>query len=446
MLSRKLSPFLILFLVSCHPFGKKQTASEPGSLVKQANSQNAERYVVVFKDSVEEPESVATELANELGGRLIDTYQFALKGFAIEMPQAATSEIETDDRIAYFAKDIPVILSAQQTPPGIERIGSKRSPIVGFDSQTQLEGDIAILDTGIDLDHPDLNIFVSENFSSDESADDLNGHGTHVAGIAAARNNSEGILGVSPGTRLWNLKVLNRDGRGFLCSVISGIDYATRHADEIEVVNMSLNLVAEIDVDDSCGVMKEDALHQAICGAVEKGVVFVAAGGNASRDALRTAPANYPEVIAVSAIVDTDGIPGGLGPALDAGADDSLASFSNFGGTIDIAAPGAEILSTANDGGTTVKSGTSMAAPHVTGAVNLMILAGEKPRDKSSVMSLKDLLVQSATPQSDDSGYAAGKSNTGAPLLNIEQIIPKETPLDDEPMEDESPQQSPVQK
>jgi thermitase len=214
---------------------------------------------------------------------------------------------------------------------------------------------IAILDTGIDQSHPDLKAKIagSKNFSSSKSADDKYGHGTHVAGSAAAiTNNATGVAGTCPDCRLLNVKVLGDNGSGSWSSIASGIVWAADNG--AKVINMSLG-----------GTTGSTALSNAVNYAWGKGVVVVAAAGNSSTSQLFY-PAAYTNVIAVAA---TD-------------RKDAMATFSNYGSTwVDVAAPGVDILSTAPDHSNSIWrkaasygtiSGTSMASPHVAGIAGLV--------------------------------------------------------------------------
>ena len=188
------------------------------------------------------------------------------------------------------------------------------------------------------MSHPDLNVYKQVTFVSGTSTgNDDNGHGTSVAGIAAAKDNSAGVVGIAPGARLWAIKVLANNGIGMSSDIIKGIDYATEHANEIDVVNLSFG-----------GEGTNVALHDAIINSVAAGVTYVAAAGNEGKDASSFVPASFPEVIAVSAIVDNDGKCGGLSSiSTSSGKDDTFASFSNYGSVIDMAAPGVQIKTTA---------------------------------------------------------------------------------------------------
>ena len=247
---------------------------------------------------------------------------------------------------------------------------SPTARINGVDERVNV--DVAVLDTGVDLDHPDLNVFTAgaRNCSTGRSADDGNGHGSHVAGTIGAVDNGDGVVGVAPGARIWPVRVLNNQGSGSFASIICGIDYVTAHAGEIEVANMSLGGAGTDDR--NCGLSNNDALHQAICRSVAAGVTYAVAAGNESDNAANHVPAAYDEVITVSAVADFNGLPGGgAAPTCRADVDDTFADFSNFGPDVDLIAPGVCILSTYRSGNFATISGTSMATPHVSGGAAL---------------------------------------------------------------------------
>jgi subtilisin family serine protease len=203
--------------------------------------------------------------------------------------------------------------------------------------------------------------FVNGNLSShSDFTDDKNGHGSHIAGIINAKDNGFGIVGIVPedNIRIWSMKVCSDDGICSLSDQIKAIEYITKNSDLIDIVNYSIeNPYSKL-------------FEQAISESVKAGITYVVAAGNFATNAtLTTSPASNPDVITVSAIGDSDGKCGGLGPLLDAGRmmDDTFADFSNFGPSIDVAAPGVDILSTFNGSDYGILSGTSMAVPHVTG-------------------------------------------------------------------------------
>ena len=215
---------------------------------------------------------------------------------------------------------------------------------------------------------------------------------------------------VAPGARIWPVRVLNALGTGSTSDVICGIDYVTANADEIEVANMSLG-GAGTDYG-NCGAGR-DAMHQAICEAVDAGVTFVVAAGNDSSDASTSTPAAYDEVITVSALADFDGRPGGLGePTCRDDEDDTFASFSNYGADVDLIAPGVCTESTWLRGGYNTISGTSMASPHVAGGAALYLATNPG----ASPAQVRSALVAAG---SDD--WDAGDDPDGVqePLLDV---------------------------
>src|SRR5438105_7563741 len=330
------------------------------------------RYIVVVKHG-HKPH----EVAGKHGLKPHHVFSHALHGFAGEISAESLELLRQDPRVESIEPELQLFSSSQIIPTGVNRIGAALSPMAKIDGMDErVDADIAILDTGIAL-HPDLNIYTNVSFISAQTTDG-NGHGTHVAGIAAALDNGSGFVGVAPGARLWAVKVMDDAGNGTTTSVIAGIDFVTQNAARIEVANLSL-----------AGYGSSPALRQAISNSVAQGVVFVVSAGNDGRDVYGpdgvfgtvddAIPAAYPEVMTVSALSDLDGV---------ASADDALAFFSNYsrsvvagnpvtspGAAIDLAAPGVNISSTFLNGGYATMSGTSMAAPHVAGAVALYVAA-----------------------------------------------------------------------
>jgi len=328
-------------------------------------------YIVILHDQVTNSDSVAFDLA--IGHQLAigHTYKTALKGFSAEMPASRVNRLQRDARVKAVIEDREVHSMAQTIPTGVRRVDAPTNPNKGSGIG------IAVLDTGIDLNHSDLktNTIAGTNCVRPRRApQDDNGHGTHVAGTIAAVNNTTGVVGVAPAAKVIAVKVLGPSGSGSWSQVICGIDWVTAHATQynIKVANMSLGGGGTSD--NNCGNTNNDALHQAICNSVAAGVTYVVAAGNSASNASTSVPAAYNDaVITVSALADSDGLPGGFGAATGYGADDTFASFSNFGSPVDIAAPGVSIYSTYRSGGYTTLSGTSMASPHVAGAAALYI-------------------------------------------------------------------------
>ncbi|MGI5519917.1 S8 family peptidase [Micromonospora sp. CA-259024] len=327
-------------------------------------------YIVVLRADADSP-SVAATHARANGATVGYVYQHALRGYSAQMSATAAERIARDSRVLFVQADGVATIKAQSTPTGINRADAELSPtakINGVDERVNV--DVAVIDTGVDLDHPDLNVYTTgaKNCSTGRTADDGNGHGTHVAGTIGALDNSTGVVGVAPGARIWPVRVLSNSGSGSFSDIICGIDYVTANADKIEVANMSLGGSGS---DSACGSNK-DAMHEAICRSVAAGVTYVVAAGNSSADSSTFVPAAYDEVITVSALADFNGLPGGGAAATcRSDVDDTLADFSNYGADVDLIAPGVCIESTWKGGGYDTISGTSMASPHVAGGAAL---------------------------------------------------------------------------
>lgn len=340
------------------------------------------QYIVVFKDNVD-ADALSADLATKHHFNSLHTYNHALKGFAAAVSDGEIERIKQDPRVAFVSEDRVVSIaekshtsavaqSAQVIPTGISRTNAPANATNKGDGTV-----VAVIDTGIELSHPDLTPNILNSGKScirRTSANDDNGHGTHVAGTIAAADNAIGVVGVAPKAKLIPVKVLDRNGSGTWSSVICGIDWVTANAAayNIKVANMSLGGGGSSD--NNCGNTNSDALHKAICRSRDAGVTYVVAAGNSSADAGTFVPAAYDDaVITVSALADSDGHSGGLGTPTSYGADDTFATFSNFGSAVDLGAPGVDILSTWKGGGYATISGTSMASPHVAGSAALYI-------------------------------------------------------------------------
>ena len=372
------------------------------------------QYIVVLKDDdiLSSTNSPAVE-AMKQGAGLRHIFDHSLHGFAMKVPndkvlQAVMKIPEVD----YVQPDVKVTAFVQSLPTGIDRADGDLSSTKSGDGSGVVDVDIGIMDTGIDLNHPDLNVYRQVSFiSGTSSGNDDNGHGTAVAGVAAAKDNSQGVVGIAPGARLWAIKVLDSNGIGFMSDLIEGIDYVTQHAKEIEVVNLSFG-----------GDGSSDAFHTAISKSVSAGVTYVVAAGNEAKDASSVIPASFSEVIAVSAIVDTDGKCGAKSSiSTTAGKDDTFASFSNYGSVIDIAAPGVLIKTTTKGDSYTSFTGTSAATPHVAGAAALYKSEHPEATPSDIRSALRSLGSSPATTcDGNGHGYFTGdRDNNAEPLLYI---------------------------
>ena len=317
------------------------------------------QYIVLYKNTIDAP-SVSANRVAQLNRDVLQEYQIsssAIKGsftsdaggFVAELTPEQATDLKSDPAIDRVEPDRIVALSTCFTivaPTLITWSVNK----VGYGDGT---GKTAwIIDTGIDFEHTDLNVDKTRSksfISGVTSADDENGHGTHVAGIIGAKNNTFGILGVASGANLVSLKVLDKDGKGTLSSIIQALSYVNANAKAGDVVNMSLG---EDQV--------SDILDQQVQATASKGILVAIAAGNEGKAANLYSPgrANGANIFTVSA---TDSL-------------DNFASFSNYGNdVVDFAAPGVRILSTYTEGRYARMSGTSMATPHLAG---LLLLNG----------------------------------------------------------------------
>lgn len=369
-----------------------------------------EAVIVVLRDEGGEPTAVAADQATRQGGRVTAVYEHALRGYAAEMPIAARANLARDPRVAYVEPDREVTAFAQSVPFGVNRIQGDKNATAAIDGGGPLLNvDVAVIDTGIQTGHPDLNVVggarctsVLGLFASCSTGlpGDGNGHGTHVAGIIGALDNGSGVVGVAPGARLWAVQVLSANGSGSLSQVIKGIDWTTARASTFEIANMSLGFTGT-----------SAALEAAVTRSTNAGIVYVVAAGNSSQDAAGFSPASHPQVITVSAMADFNGQPGGGAAATcRADVDDTFADFSNFGPAVDLAAPGVCIESTWNNGAYNTISGTSMASPHVAGAAALAVIAGQIPSSPTRWSAVRSALLSSSVPQNSACGFGGGKS------------------------------------
>jgi subtilisin family serine protease len=300
----------------------------------------------VLNDDVRDPREVARQHAQRYGAEVLNNYEYALKGYAARLPEQQLNRLRNDSQVKYIEQDQEASVSAQTTPWGIERIaadGSQTGSTTKIDgSDTSRDVTAYILDTGIDTSHSDLNARMGVNYAGGPNTD-CNGHGTHVAGTVAAKDNDQAVVGVASGVQQVGVKVLNCRGSGTYAGVIDGIDWVTGDAKGKQAIaNMSL------------GGPKSQAVNEAVINSANSGIFYAVAAGNDSDDACTKSPASAGPHNGVMTVGATD-------------KSNNDPSWSNFGSCVDIWAPGASILSTKKGGGTTTMSGTSMASPHVGG-------------------------------------------------------------------------------
>ncbi|WP_081209259.1 S8 family peptidase [Salegentibacter sediminis] len=391
MILQKLRPLAVTVMAAAFMFSCSQDKEENQSLEEQqvapSNSEIIQgQYIVVFNTDVtgdeaakypdsyaKAQESVKAKTEKLLKESAIEdadifaVYSKVLNGAAMKLTAEQVERLRGKKEVSYIEEDRIVTFAppcgtpnggpcdgdgggdgggstGQETPFGITRVN-------GVANYTG-SGVAWVIDSGIDLDHEDLNVDASRGFNAftsgkdGKSTDDGNGHGTHVAGTIAALNNDIGVIGVAPGATVIPVKVLDSRGSGSYSGVIAGVDHVAANGNSGDVANMSL------------GGPTSDALDQAVLSASQQGIKFALAAGNESSDANTSSPArvNGANIVTISAMDSND----------------NWASFSNYGNPpVDYAAPGVAIKSTWKGGGYNTISGTSMASPHAAGVLLL---------------------------------------------------------------------------
>jgi subtilisin family serine protease len=347
------------------------------------------------------PEADLDAVVSELKLSPNHVYRYALKGFTASLPPAIIQQLRQDPRVLSVEADGEIVPCGQTVPTGILRMGITSFPVAHINGQDhRINVDVAVMDTGIQTNHPDLNVVQAVDCTgSGLNGDDWDGHGTHVAGIIGALDNDFGVVGVAPGVRLWSVQVIGAINHHW-STFIAGCDYIATNADQIAVVNASLAGYLDMTAPIS-------AIHQAVSNLVSRGIVFVAAAGNFQNDIAGAdllygtgddvLPAALPEVMAVSAMDPTN---------------DVMPDFTNIslrpkpcpvvspGLGIDLAAPGVNILSTWKGGSYTTNSGTSMACAHAVGLVALYIAANGRAHSLADVYAIRQTLINTGQPQS----------------------------------------------
>ncbi len=314
-----------------------------------------DRYLVIFKSTVTDPESEADNIIRGHGGKIHHRYRHAIKGFSASIPAAALPGIQHNPNVESIEPDATVqlnqVVSPQYQPTwGIDRIDQRTLPLnAQYPFNYTGNGVTAfVIDTGIRSDHID---FGGRAFTTGYTAildgngtNDCNGHGTHVAGTIGGTT-----WGVAKNVKLVPVRVLDCAGSGSLSGVVAGIDWAAGTTNRPAVANLSL------------GSSKSTTVNAAVAGAYAKGISMVVAAGNSNADACQYSPSSEPTAITVGATTNSD----------------ARASYSNFGTCVDVFAPGSNITSAWYTGTTATNtiSGTSMASPHVAGIVALALQA-----------------------------------------------------------------------
>jgi subtilisin family serine protease len=298
-------------------------------------------------------------------------YSAALRGFSARLTARQIGVLEDDPNVASIEPDGEMVAIAQTLPWGINKIDADlSSTMAGNGSGAISNVRVYIIDTGI-ATHTDLNKVGHVNFAGGTNTD-CHGHGTHVAGTAAARDNTSDVVGVAPGAPLTGVKVLGCSGSGTTSGVIKGVDWVTANAVKPAVANMSL------------GGGTSTSLDNAVKNSAASGVFYAVAAGNSGATACSASPARAGA-----------GTNNGVMTVAATDSADREASWSNYGNCVDIWAPGVNVLSTRRKGGTTTMSGTSMASPHGAGG-GALYLSSHTTASAGSVESA--IKAAAATP------------------------------------------------
>ncbi|TBW27598.1 S8 family peptidase [Gramella sp. KN1008] len=371
--------FAAAFLFSCNQDSTPLNEKDESNMVAPSDSQVIPgQYIVVFnrtdtgkasenyQKSQDRVKARTTKLMSDAGikGEIVNVYSKTINGATLKLSSFDADNLRKRDEVAYVEEDRLVVFAPPcGTPNGGPCDGDGGGGSEGQETPygiTRVNGGVSysgsnvawVIDTGIDLDHEDLNVDASRGFNAftsgrdAKSLDDGHGHGTHVAGTIAAIDNNVGVIGVAAGATVIPVKVLDSRGSGSYSGVIAGVDYVGANGSNGDVANMSL------------GGPVSQALDDAVVAASENGIKFALAAGNESDDANNHSPAraNGSNIVTISAMDNTD----------------SWASFSNYGNPpVDYAAPGVAIKSSWKNGGYNTISGTSMASPHAAGILLL---------------------------------------------------------------------------
>lgn len=384
---KKLFRYLSIVLIACYIVTTNN--------IIESKAADSKRKIIVFKKSVQ---------ANAVKDKLLKKHNVSkvkdlslINGMSVELTEKQEKALLKENDILRIENDIEVKAlgknsssskekkSSQIVPWGISSIKADMVPY----STTNSDVKVAIIDSGVDITHPDLSASIKGGYNAINQempyTDDY-GHGTHVAGIIAATNNSIGVVGVSPNVSLYSVKVLDSTGSGYISDVIEGIEWSITN--NINIINLSLESA------------DSESLHDAIIKAYESNIVTVAASGNNSNSSV-SYPAAYNEVISVSAIDSNN----------------KIASFSSTG-KVDVCAPGVNIYSTYKDSTYVTMSGTSMAAPHVTGTVALILSLSTKSDSNGDGRISPDEVKEKLQNTCTDLGTPGTDSIYGTGLVN----------------------------
>ena len=361
-----------------------------GTVTRVSADGEESRVLIGFK---QKPDATAKGLVYQYGGEIKYAYHI-IPAIAATVPENVIKQLRADPNVRYVEEDGIIKAIGETLPWGIDRIDAEL--VHPYNKGTGVK--IGIIDTGIDLDHPDLAVKADVTFvAGTTSGDDDNGHGTHCAGVVAALDNDIGVIGVAPEAYLYAIKVLDSNGSGYLSDVVAGIQWAIDNG--IEVISMSLGTSSNYQ-----------SMQDACDAAYANDIVVIAAAGNAGNRSGRgdniSYPGKYSSVIAVGATKS----------------DDSRANFSSTGPDLELMAPGVDIYSTWKNSDYNTISGTSMACPHVTGTAALVKVA----YPAFTNVDIRNQLKNTA----DDLGAAGFDTKYGYGLVDADEAAPSTGPPD----------------
>jgi subtilisin family serine protease len=367
-----------------------------GVAVTQVPEEDADTYIVVLKDSVDDPSQVAEGIdQRQEGFDARSLYTEALEGFSAKIPDDSLDNVRNNSNVAYVERNTVITAFKQTIPWGIRRIGANVSSTRAGNHRGKVTGvNIYVIDSGI-ATNSELNVVKRHNMLSKGPNTDCYGHGTHVAGTLAAKDNRNDVVGVAPGAPLISVKVLNCGGHGTLENALDGVNWVTAKAANAEkpaVANMSL------------GGPRSSALNEAVRSSAARGVFYSLAAGNDGRNACKFSPA-----------MTGGGKNNGILTTAATNQADSEPFWSNFGRCVDLWAPGANILSTWKKGATKTISGTSMAAPHAGGTAALYL---------SDHPNASPVTVESVLNKTSERTNEKSKNGTLIRLVDTEKASP----------------------
>ena len=317
-------------------------------------------FVLVYAPSVADPEAEAESTFRGHAVRKRTYYRDSITGvsFSISLRGVVSllNALLTDPSVLFIQVDDVLsrpldvnayrTIGAQEIPWGIEDAGASQASVAAGDGEGSVEVDLFVIDSRIS--HNDLRVVSTTSFLRSSDHPDTKGHGTHVAGTAAALDNGFGVVGTAPGARIHAVEVLDKRGEVKLSTLLSAVDHVAAY----RRANPGTPVVVNMSIGSYTGTTAYTALDLAIEASIAEGIVYCVSAGNGGRDAARYSPAHVTEAITVGAY-DADG---------------TFASYSNHGAVVDVLAPGTDVLSTLAGGRYGFMSGTSMATPHVAGA------------------------------------------------------------------------------